>query len=259
MKSDKPLILISNDDGVFAKGLSALIEVVKPFGDIVVVAPDKSNSAKSHAVTLEQPLFYKKMNEYDNVKIYSCSGTPVDCIKIGIRMLLDREPTLIVSGINHGSNAAINIVYSGTMAAAIEGCINGIPAVGFSVTDHAEDIDFEPAKHFVQIIIEKILKNGLKKGVCLNVNIPNIPKNELKGIKICRQTKGRWVEEFDKRIHPHGKTYYWLTGRYSNSEPQAKDTDTWALENNYVAVVPVKIDLTDYDEINTLNRWDLNS
>lgn len=252
-----PLILVTNDDGIHAKGLEALVEVVKPFGDVVVVAPDKGNSAKSHAVTLDQPLFYKKRKEVDNVKYYACSGTPVDCVKMGINTVLPRHPDFVVSGINHGSNASINVIYSGTMAGAIEGCINGIPSIGFSVTDHAEDLDFTAAKKFAKIVFDKVFNYSLTRYTCLNVNIPYIHMSEIKGIKVCKQARGKWDEEFDRRSHPHGRIYYWLTGRYINLEPENENTDSWGLDHNYVTIVPIKTDMTDYEELKRIRNWNL--
>lgn len=256
-KKETPIILVTNDDSIYALGIHALVDVMKDYGDVIVVAPDKGNSAKSHAVTLEQPLYYKKTDERENVKYFACSGTPVDCVKMGMYMLQPIKPDFVVSGINHGSNASINLLYSGTMAGAVEGSINSIPSIGFSVTDHAEDLDFEVAKIFVRKIFEYVFTNGLTAGTCLNVNIPYLKLNQINGIKVCRQTKGLWNEEFDRRSHPHGKQYYWLTGQYINLEPDATDTDLWALDNNYVAVVPVKTDLTDYNEIKMLKKWNL--
>ncbi len=253
---NKPLILITNDDGIKAKGISELIDTAKEYGDIVVVAPDKGNSGKSHSVTFTEPLYLTHISENNGITKYTCSGTPVDSVKMAIHQVLKRKPDLIVSGINHGSNASISVIYSGTMAAAIEGCMNGIPSVGFSLLDFRSDADFSIARHYAAKIINQVLKNGLPFGTCLNVNIPSIPTNESKGIKICRQTNGVWNEIFEERKHPFGTSYFWLTGSFQNHEPEAKDTDEWALKNNYVAIVPIKIDLTSYDALDIINSWE---
>ncbi len=261
MKKEKPLILVSNDDGVNANGLTALIEVIKPFGNIVVVAPEKGESGKSHAITINTPVRVTKVEESENVTIYSCTGTPVDSVKLAINQLLPRKPDYLVSGINHGSNASISVIYSGTLGAAIEGCLNGIPSVGFSVLDHSANADFSLAKQYIGSIFKNIMENGLPSGTCLNVNFPVVPKNKIKGIRVCRQTKGVWKEEYDKRKDPHNCDYYWLTGDFHNFEPEAKDTDEWALANNYIAIVPVHVDLTSYEGIKHLRNWtyDINT
>ena len=250
----KPLILVSNDDGYNAKGISKLIDLVKPYGDVVVVAPEKGESGMSHAITIKRPLRLTKISEETNLRIYSCSGTPVDSVKLALNQLLDRKPDILVSGINHGSNASISVIYSGTMGAAIEGCFNGIPSIGFSVCDHDKDADFDLAVKYSKIIFEDVLKNKLPKGICLNVNYPVIDINKVKGIKICKQTNGVWKEEFDKRSDPYGQNYYWLTGSFKNAEPDNTNTDEWALANNYVAVVPIKVNLTADNFIDKLNN-----
>jgi len=256
LKTNKrPLFLVSNDDGIYANGLAALVEVVKKHGDVVVVAPDKGNSAKSHAVTLDQPIYYTFIRQDENVRYYSCSGTPVDCVKIAVNKIMDIKPDFVVSGINHGSNASINVIYSGTMGAAIEGCILGIPSIGFSITDHSHEADLSAAKHYCNEILEQMIDWPLSQGTCLNVNIPSIPLEQMKGVKVCRQTKGFWSEDFFERMHPHGKKYFWLTGEYLNCEPGAQDTDEWALKNGYIAVVPVQVDLTAYSELDQLKTF----
>ncbi len=256
-KNTRPLILVSNDDGINAKGINELVDAIKTLGNIVVVAPDKGNSAKSHAVTMTEPLILKKIQRDDGVKSFSCSGTPADSVKIAIHEILDRKPDLLISGINHGSNASISVVYSGTFAAALEGKLNGVPSIAFSLLNYDSDADFALAKKYAKSIVKKILKNGLDKDICLNVNIPDIPVKEAKGVKICRQTTGSWQEKFEKRKHPHGSNYYWLTGEFHNYEPDAEDTDEWALQNNYVAIVPIKLDWTDYEQIDELKKWNL--
>ncbi len=191
----------------------------------------------------------------EGLEIYSCSGTPVDCVKLALHQLLGKKPDMLVSGINHGSNASVSIVYSGTMAAAIEGGINKVTSIGFSLLDYSADADFEAAGIYVRRIMEKVFMNGIDEGICLNVNIPVGKGNELKGIKVCRQTEGYWQEEFDKRIDPGKQEYYWLTGYFSNSEPLADDTDEWALQNKFVSVVPIQIDFTSYSRIKELKKW----
>ncbi len=253
-KDKKLLILVSNDDGVFAKGLQSLIDVVKPFGQVVVVAPEKGESGMSHAISINVPLRVKKIKEEKDLTIYSTTGTPVDCVKLAINQLLDREPDIIVSGINHGSNASISVIYSGTMGAAIEACLNNIPSIGFSLLNHNSDADFEMSKVYVEKIFKNVIENGLPKGTCLNVNLPDIPLNQVKGVKVCRMTKGVWKEEYDKRTDPHEKDYYWLTGNFNNFEPDEKDTDEWALNNNYVAIVPIHTDLTNYKVLEQLKK-----
>ncbi len=254
MEKEK-LILITNDDGIEARGLKSLIEVVREFGKVVVVAPEESQSGMSHAITMKFPLRIRKVKNEEGLEIYSCNGTPVDCVKLAVHQLLGRKPDMLVSGINHGSNASVSIVYSGTMAAAIEGSINKIPSIGFSLLDYSADADFETSRIYVRRIMEKVFMNGIEKGICLNVNIPVGKEDELKGIKVCRQTDGYWQEEFDKRIDPGKREYYWLTGNFTNSEPLADDTDEWALKNKFVSVVPIRIDFTSYSRIEELKKW----
>ncbi|SFD15117.1 5'/3'-nucleotidase SurE [Algibacter pectinivorans] len=253
----KPLILVTNDDGINAPGIRVLISVMNTIGDVVVVAPDSPQSGMGHAITLNSTL-YAEAIKIDNgpQKEFSCSGTPADCVKLGIRELVGRTPDLCVSGINHGSNASINVIYSGTMSAAIEAGIEGIPAIGFSLLDYNWDANFEACKAYVKTITKNVLENGLPNGVILNVNIPNIPKKEIKGIKVCRQAKANWVEKFDKRKTPQGRDYYWLAGKFVNLDG-GEDTDEWALENGYVSLVPVQFDLTAHHVLKDLNGWKL--
>lgn len=259
MTQKKPLILVTNDDGINAPGIRALIQVMNEIGDVVVVAPDSPQSGMGHAITINSTLYCDPIVVNKNAlqKEYSCSGTPVDCVKMAARQILDRKPDLCVSGINHGSNSAINVIYSGTMSAAVEAGIEGIPAIGFSLLNYAMDADFEPSKKYVKTIVENVLINGLPKGIVLNVNIPKLPQNEIKGIKICRQANAHWVEEFDKRTNPMGREYYWLSGKFIN-EDEGKDTDEWALEQGYVSIVPTQFDLTAHQFIKELNNWLLN-
>ena len=250
----KPLILVTNDDGVLAGGLKALIEVASEFGDVIVVAPDDSQSGMSHAITIKQPVRIDSKEEKEGLKIYSCSGTPVDCVKLALNQLLDRKPDLLLSGINHGSNASVSVLYSGTMAAAIEGGVNGIHSIGFSLLDYSQDADFTLSKDISRRVIKEVMKNGIPTEICLNVNIPVVSKGSLNGIKICRQTKGFWKEEFVKRTDPFNRDYYWLTGHFNNNEPDAKDTDEWALKNNYASIVPIRVDYTCFDYIQELEK-----
>jgi len=255
----KPLILVINDDGITAPGIRTLIKVMNTIGDVVVVAPDGPQSGMGHAITVNSTLFIEQVTIDDGPqKEYSCSGTPADCVKMGIREILDRKPDICVSGINHGSNASINVIYSGTMSAALEAGIEGIPAIGFSLCDYNWNANFEACKTAVKTITEQVLKNGLNDGVVLNVNIPNLKQKELKGIKVCRQARANWEEEFDKRQTPYGKDYYWLTGKFVNLD-KGEDTDQWALEHGYISVVPVQFDLTAHSSIQQLNTWDLES
>jgi len=252
------LILVSNDDGVEAKGLKTLIEVASKYGKVVVVAPIEVMSGMSHAITIKSPLRVKIHQKTSSLEIYSCQGTPVDCVKLALNQLLDgKKPDLVLSGINHGSNSSSSVVYSGTMAVAIEGCINQIPSVGFSLLSYDLNADFTGVGKIVDKIIKNIINMGLPEGICLNINIPYVPHEELKGIKICRQAKGLWKEEFVKREDPHKRDYYWLTGNYLNLEEDSEDTDEFALAHNYVSIVPIQIDLTAYSVIPELNSWKL--
>ncbi len=252
MEKERPLILVTNDDGFFAGGLKALVEVAKEFGDVVVVAPEESQSGMSHAITIKHPIRINKKKEENGYRMYSCSGTPVDCVKLAISRLLDRKPDILVSGINHGSNASVSVIYSGTMAAAIEGGVNGIHSIGFSLLDYSSEADFQEARIYVKKILKNVLQNGMPSEICLNVNIP--AGEHIKGIKVCRQTKGFWQEEFDKRTDPFNRDYYWLTGYFNNSEPDAVDTDEWALRNGFVSVVPIRVDYTCLDYLSELRK-----
>lgn len=254
MESNNKLILVCNDDGVTAPGITALIEVARKFGDVVVVAPDKPQSGMGHAITLNSTLRVNKVREEQGLEVYSCTGTPVDCVKLAVNEVLKRKPDLIVSGINHGSNASINIIYSGTMSAAIEGCLEGIPSIGFSLLDHSIDADFEASAHYAEKVIDQVFENSLPEGICLNVNIPQLHKDDIMGIKVCRQANANWEEEFDERKDPSGARYYWLTGVFKNYD-QGTDTDIWALENKFVSVVPVQYDLTSHKALVGIKKW----
>lgn len=251
---ENPLILVTNDDGISAPGIVNLIDVVKKLTNrIVVVAPDSPQSGTGHAITMNATL---RLNPYnmEGVDAYSCSGTPVDCVKIATSKVLNELPDLIVSGINHGSNSSINVIYSGTMSAAVEAAIEGIPAIGFSLCNTSIDADFKPSLPYVKEIIQKVLEIGIRDYTCLNVNIPAVNSDLIKGIKVCRQAKAVWEEEFDERTDPSGNSYYWLTGKFVNKEKDQEDTDEWALNNSYVSVVPVHFDVTDYQSLEQLKR-----
>jgi len=254
----RPLILVTNDDGITAPGIRTLISVMNEIGDVVVVAPDSPQSAMGHAITINSTLHHEKVDIDGKQPEYSCSGTPADAVKLAVNEILERPPDICVSGINHGSNSSINVIYSGTMSAAVEAGIEGIPAVGFSLLDYNWSANFEPCKAFVKRIVVEVLKHGLPDGVVLNVNIPKLKASDIKGIKVCRQARARWKEEFDKRVNPMGREYYWLTGKFVNMD-HGEDADEWALEHGYISVVPVQIDLTAHHMIQTLNTWDLNT
>ncbi|HEX2936208.1 MAG TPA: 5'/3'-nucleotidase SurE [Bacteroidales bacterium] len=256
-KAKKPVILITNDDGYRAKGIKALIEALQPFGHLVVISPSEGQSGMAHAITVKVPLRMEKVEEKEDLEFYVCTGTPVDCVKLANNQLFrESKPDLLVSGINHGANSSSSVVYSGTMAAAIEGCLYEIPSIGFSLLDFSRNADFSATIEYIRKISKNVLEHGLKPGVCLNVNIPKLPAQEIKGIRVCRQNKGVWKEEFDKRLDPSNREYYWLTGEFYNLEPHAEDTDEWALHHGYVSIVPVQVDLTAYETIKQLNTWD---
>lgn len=240
----RPLILVTNDDGIVAPGIRALVNIAKDYGELLVVAPDSPQSAQGHAITINEPLRLRKVNVFEGIEAYECSGTPVDCVKLAKYVLLkDRRPTLCLSGINHGANSSINIIYSGTMSAAMEASIEGINSIGFSLCDYSFDADFSAAEAQIRHIIEMVLENGLQETRLLNVNIPKLPKSEIKGIKLCRQAEAQWEEDFKEGIDPQGRDYYWLKGTFV-LEDDGQDTDIWALDNGYVSVVPAMHDLT---------------
>jgi len=251
----KPLILITNDDGIFAPGLRTLISVMQHLGDVLVIAPDKPMSGMGHAVTISTPLRVHKIKSEEGYTEYSCNGTPADCVKLGHKAILGRKPDLVVSGINHGSNASVNVLYSGTMAAVIEGAMENIPSIGFSLDDYSYSADFSKCEPYIKSIAENVLKNGLPEYTCLNVNIPSVNGSPIKGIKIARQAMAYWDEKFDQRQDPHMRDYFWLTGVFRNRD-EAEDTDEWALRNNYVAVVPLHFDLTSHKTIPLLRDWE---
>lgn len=254
----KPIILVTNDDGIHAPGLRFLIETVRPLGTVIVVAPDKPQSAMGHAVTIQVPLRVHHIKEETDYSEYSCNGTPADCIKLGEKVILRGKPDLIVSGINHGSNASINVLYSGTMAAVIEGAMENIPAIGFSLNDYSHAADFSHCKKVILSVASKVLESGLPDGICLNVNIPALNGKPVEGIKITKQAKAFWDEHFDERKDPHKRDYYWLRGEFVNLETD-EDNDHWAINNNYISIVPIQIDLTAHHMIKTLKTWNLES
>jgi 5'-nucleotidase len=245
-KKKQPVILITNDDGISAPGIRNLVDAVRGLGKIVVVAPDKPQSGMGHAITIGNPLRLHPMHHlFEGVEAWQCSGTPVDCVKLAVDKVLRRKPDLCLSGINHGSNHSINVIYSGTMSAAVEAAIESIPSVGFSLLDYSVEADFTAARKYVRIVVEEVLAHPLDKHLILNVNFPAIPDALIKGIKVCRQAYAKYEEDFLERNDPTGKKYYWLTGKFVNFD-KGRDTDVWALEHNYVSVVPVQFDMTNY-------------
>ncbi|MCB0700702.1 MAG: 5'/3'-nucleotidase SurE [Chitinophagales bacterium] len=244
MANDQPTILVTNDDGITAPGIKALIEAVKGLGRIVVVAPDSPQSGMGHAVTIGEPLRLHKANVFEGIDAWECSGTPVDCVKLARDIILHRKPDLCVSGINHGANHSINVIYSGTMSAAMEAAIEGVPSIGFSLLDYRYEADFSVAQKVARTLATKMLEQSMPEHTLLNVNIPKVSEADFKGMKICRQAYAKWEEEFDARVDPRGKEYYWMTGRFVNMDT-GSNTDVDALANGYASVVPVKFDLTD--------------
>ena len=250
------LIFVTNDDSYLSKGFRHAVELASRFGKVVAIAPDRVQSGMSQAITINAPLFLRRVEEREDVEIYAFSGTPVDCAKIAFdHFFAGRKVDLVISGINHGSNAAVNVMYSGTMGAAIEGSFYGVPSIGLSVDDHSADADFEGAVECGERIIRAILENeaSLPRPLCLNVNIPRCAASEIKGIRLSRQTRGFWREDFSARQDPQGRDYFWLTGAFQNAEPEAEDTDEWALAHNYASVVPVQVDMTDYRMLQKLD------
>ena len=248
-----PLILVTNDDGITAGGIRELVRIARGFGDVIVVAPDSPQSAQGHAITIETPVFVRQSTAFgDEIEAWECSGTPVDCVKLAKSVLLNgRTPDLCLSGINHGSNAAVNIIYSGTMSAAMEASLEGVPSVGFSFLDYGADADFSACTPFVERIIRHVLEDGMPDGNLYNVNIPNLPLEQIRGIRVCRQANARWVEEYARGEDPRGRPYYWLTGRFVNEDERA-DTDANALQAGYVSLVPSHHDLTNHPALERL-------
>lgn len=254
MKQDK-VILLSNDDSFRSKGFEASIEIARRFGRVIAVAPEMPQSGMSQAITIHNPLRLNKVREEEGLVVYSLNGTPVDCVKIALdHLFCDEKFDLMISGINHGSNAAVNVMYSGTMGAAIEASFYNIPSIGLSVTDHDHDADFTGAIEYGAKIVERVLNGEVPLPLCLNVNVPNIPCEEIKGVRLCRQTRGFWREKFFERTDPHNRRYFWLTGGFENAEPEAEESDEWALANGYISVVPVQVDMTAYKQMEQLQK-----
>jgi len=256
MKNTKPTILVVNDDGITAPGIKALMDAMSEIGRVVVVAPDSPQSGMGHAITIGKPLRLDREEIYEGIEMYRCSGTPVDCVKLAVNKIFKgQKPDLCVSGINHGLNNSINVLYSGTMSAAVEGAIEGIPSIGFSLDDYTLQADFSHCIKYVKELAQQVLANGLPQATLLNVNFPNT--SNIKGIKICRQAAAKWAEEFDERVDPHKRPYYWLTGVFQLND-HGEDTDVYALEHNYASVVPVQFDMTAHHAIPYLNNWKFN-
>jgi 5'-nucleotidase len=258
-KKEKPIILITNDDGITAPGIRNLVEAVLGLGQVVVVAPDKPQSGMGHAITIGVPLRLNKITEmFEGVETWQTSGTPVDCVKLAVDKVLHRKPDICLSGINHGANHSINVIYSGTMSAAMEASIESIPSIGFSLLDYRFEADFNASKHYIRKIVGSLLNTKMNKHMLLNVNIPAVPLEEIKGVKLCKQAYAKYEEDFDERVDPHNKKYYWLTGEFVNFD-KGDDTDVLALENNYISVVPVQFDLTNYELKKQLEKnWKIN-
>lgn len=255
----KPLILVTNDDGITSKGIRTLVNIMTTLGDVIVVAPDSPQSGMGHAITVGETLRLEENFIFEGIKAFECSGTPADCVKIARHFVLKdgRQPDVVVSGINHGSNTSISVLYSGTMSAAIEGAIEGTPAIGFSLADFAHDADFSHTESFIKKITLQVIKKGLPKGVALNVNFPPKRNEAIKGIRICRQANAKWVEDFDERVDPNGRRYFWMIGNFVNFD-KGEDNDEWAIANNYVSVVPCGFDLTAHPSISVLNEdWEI--
>lgn len=260
MTDKKPLILVSNDDGITAPGIRVLVEAMQKLGEVVVVAPDSPQSGMGHAITIGNTLRLSQVDIFGETVAYKCSGTPADCVKLAKHWVLkNRTPDLVVSGINHGSNTSISVLYSGTMSAAVEGAIEGLPSIGFSLCDYSHDADFSHTVEYVTKIAAQVLKTGLPKGLALNVNFPPKRNENIKGIKICRQARAKWQEEFDQRFDPNGRRYFWMAGNFVNFD-KGEDNDEWAIANNFVSVVPVQFDMTAHHAISQLNDdWDIIS
>ena len=246
----RPLILVSNDDGITSKGILTLVTVMKEIGDVLVVAPDSPQSGMGHAITVGETLRLEENFIFDGVRAYECSGTPADCVKMARHFVLrdHRQPDVIVSGVNHGSNSSISVLYSGTMSAAIEGAIEGTPSIGFSLCDFSHKAEMDHIEKYIKVITETVLSRGLPKGVALNVNFPAKKKEPIKGVKVCRQANAKWVEDFDQRFDPNGRRYFWMVGNFVNFD-KGEDNDEWAIANNYISVVPCQFDLTAHTAI----------
>lgn len=254
--AERPLIFVTNDDGFTAKGIRSLFDAVKDLGDVVLIAPDSPQSGTGHAITIHDPLRLNRISAFDIEHAYSCSGTPVDCVKLGVYEVMHRKPDILVSGINHGANTSTNVLYSGTMSAAVEGAMEGIPSVGFSLDSFDQDADFSLCQDVVRTVIKSVLANKMPEGVCLNVNIPDVSKEDFQGLKVCKQAHAYWDDKFDKRQDQFGKTYYWLTGDFRN-EDQKEPTDLYWIAKKYATVVPTKFDMTAHEVLSTIESWNL--
>ena len=257
MEIKRPLLLISNDDGYQAKGIQELVKMLSDYGDILVCAPDSARSGYACAFSCTTPLTLTLQEKRPGVEVWSCNGTPVDCVKMALAELCPRRPNMVIGGINHGDNGSVNTHYSGTMGVVLEGCMKYIPSVAFSLCDHRDDADFEPLRPLIRQVTERVLSDGLPQGVCLNVNFPLV--ETFKGVRVCRMAKGTWGNEVTKCHHPRGYDYWWMVGTYTNDEPEAEDTDNWALNHGYVAITPTQIDVTAYSALDLINSWDLGN
>lgn len=253
MENQRPLILVSNDDGITAKGISELIKFLRPLGEIVVMAPDTPRSGTACSLTVKEPIHYQLLRKEVGLTVYKCSGTPTDCVKLAFHTVLERKPDLVIGGINHGDNSAVNVHYSGTMGVVMEGCLKGVPSVAFSLCSHKADADFEPAGEYIRDIVRKLLEKGLPPLTCLNVNIPNT--KELKGVRICQQSQGQWVNEWEHFAHREDTQYYWLTGEFQQTDTENEKSDRWALANDYIAITPTTVDMTAYELMDELQTW----
>ncbi|MDE6646681.1 MAG: 5'/3'-nucleotidase SurE, partial [Prevotella sp.] len=250
---ERPLILIANDDGYKAKGINSLIDMVRDMGDVLVCAPEGGRSGFACAFSATTPLTLTLRHREEGVEVWSCNGTPVDCVKMALAELCPRKPDLVLGGINHGDNASVNTHYSGTMGVTMEGCMKYIPSVAFSLCDYRADADFEPLRPYVRQMVQRVLREGLPTGVCLNVNFPLAPA--FQGVKVCRMAKGMWGNEVTRCHHPRGYDYWWMVGQYTNDEPEAADTDNWALGHGYVAITPTQVDVTAYEALANMKDW----
>lgn len=257
MTMERPLILISNDDGYQAKGIRSLVEMVRHLGDIIVCAPEGPRSGFACAFSATTPLTITLREKQEGVEIWSSNGTPVDCVKLALHEIVPRRPDLVLGGINHGDNGSVNTHYSGTMGVVMEGCMKYIPSVAYSLCDHREDADFEPLAPYIKRYTQQVLSEGLPQGVCLNINFPLLKEESgYKGVKVCRMAHGTWSNEVTRCHHPRGYDYYWMIGHYENDEPQAEDTDNWALQHGYVAITPTRMDVTAYEALPQLKSWE---
>jgi 5'-nucleotidase len=253
----KPLILVSNDDGITSKGIRVLVSVMKKIGEVIVVAPDSPQSGMGHAITIGETLRLVEEDIFPDIQAYKSSGTPADCVKLAKHYVLkNRTPDLVVSGVNHGSNTSISVLYSGTMSAAIEGAIEGFPSIGFSLCDYSSKADFSHIEEWIEKIARQVLENGIPKGIALNVNFPPKQNQQIQGIKIVRQADARWQEEFSERYDPTGRKYFWMAGNFVNFD-KGEDNDEWAIANNFISIVPCQYDLTAHHAISQINKdWD---